>query len=327
MKKFKLKLESFKYIIPIIWQTIKFRIKIFWYKIFNRTKKLIFYIFGLIIFVVFFNFFLLSAPINFPVGAVIRIEPGMSLRSVSSTLEKENIIRSRIVFESLMIIFGSELHIKSFDYFFGEKLSVWSVAKRIEKGEHDMARISVTIPEGFDLKQISEVFSTKLTYFNKEKFLLKAEGMEGYLFPDTYFFLNDANEVDVINLMNGNFKKKIAPLLPEIFIFGKTEKEIITMASIIEREAKGDDDREMISGILWKRIKIGMALQADAAPETYKTKDLPKNPIGNPGLLSIKAAIYPKSSPYLYYLHDKNGNIYYATNFSEHNKNIQKYLK
>ena len=216
---------------------------------------------------------------------------------------------------------------KSSDYFFGEKLSVWSVAKRIEKGEHDMARISVTIPEGFDLKQIADVFSSKLNSFDKEKFLLKAEGMEGYLFPDTYFFLNDANETDVINLMNGNFKKKIRPLLSDISAFGKTEKEIITMASIVEKEAKGDNDREIISGILWKRIKIGMPLQADAAPETYKTKDLPKNPIANPGILSIKAAIYPKSSPYLYYLHDKDGNIHYAINFSEHNRNIQKYLK
>jgi UPF0755 protein len=151
--------------------------------------------------------------------------------------------------------------------------------------------------------------------------------MEGYLFPDTYFFLTDANETDVINSMNDNFKKKMTPLLPDINTFGKTEKEIITMASIIEREAKGDADREIISGILWKRIKIGMPLQVDAAPETYKTKELPRNPIGNPGLLSIKAAIHPVSSSYLYYLHDKNGYIHYAKNFTEHQINIRKYLK
>lgn len=70
-----------------------------------------------------------------------------------------------------------------------------------------------------------------------------------------------------------------------------------------------------------------MALQVDAAPVTYKVKELPKSPIGNPGLLSIKAAIFPKPSPYLYYLHDKNGDIHYAKNFSEHQINIKKYLK
>ena len=99
------------------------------------------------------------------------------------------------------------------------------------------------------------------------------------------------------------------------------------MASIIERESKGDVDRRVISGILWKRIKIGMPLQVDAAPDTYKTKGLPKSPIGNPGILAIQAAIHPTRSPYLYYLHDKNGNIYYAKTFLEHKQNIARYLK
>ena len=110
-------------------------------------------------------------------------------------------------------------------------------------------------------------------------------------------------------------------------ITGRTERDIITMASIIERESKGDADREIISGILWKRIKLDIPLQVDVAPETYKTKGLPKNPIANPGMESIKAAIYPQSSMYLYYLHDKNGGIHYAKIFAEHRQNILKYLK
>ncbi|KKR43244.1 MAG: Aminodeoxychorismate lyase [Parcubacteria group bacterium GW2011_GWF1_40_6] len=296
------------------------------YRVSKLNKKSVVYTLGFVLFVIIFYSFFLSAPKDFPVGAVVRIEPGMGLRSVSSLLKKQHVIRSRVIFESFMIIFGAELHIISTDYFFENKLSAWSVARRIGRGEHNMAPISVTIPEGFDRKQIGDTFSLKLTYFDKVKFLSKTEGMEGYLFPDTYFFLTDSNETDVINSMNGNFKKKIMPLLPDITAFGKTEKEIITMASIIEREAKGDTDREIISGILWKRIKIGMPLQVDAAPETYKIKELPKNPISNPGLLSIKAAIHPVSSSYLYYLHDKNGYIHYAKSFTEHQANIRKYL-
>lgn len=99
------------------------------------------------------------------------------------------------------------------------------------------------------------------------------------------------------------------------------------MASILEREAKGDQDREQISGILWKRLSIGMALQVDAAPETYKERGLPDSPIGNPGLESIYASLYPKTTPYLYYLHDKQGMIHYARSFAEHKANIAKYLK
>jgi UPF0755 protein len=98
------------------------------------------------------------------------------------------------------------------------------------------------------------------------------------------------------------------------------------MASLIEGEAKGDIDRGIISGILWKRIKIGMPLQVDASPETYKVKGLPKSPIGNPGIKTIEAAINPQNSPYFYYLHDKNGNIHYAKTFTEHEANIKKYL-
>lgn len=293
----------------------------------KENKKKVFYILGIIIFLFFFYYLFFSPPRDFPVDSVVRVEKGAGLISVSSLLKRENIIRSRIIFESLAIIFGGESHIVSADYLFKDKVPVWKVAIRIVKGEHKMPPVSVTIPEGFDINQIADAFSKKLTNFKKDKFLLEVKNKEGYLFPDTYFFLTDANEKDVIKSMSDNFNKKITLFKTDIASSGKTEKEIIIMASIIEREAKGDVDRDIISGILWKRIKIGMPLQVDAALITYKTKGLPQNPISNPGLEAIRASIYPKTSPYLYYLHDKNGIIHYATTFSEHNRNIQKYLK
>lgn len=293
----------------------------------EKYKKVIFYAVSSIILFFSFYFFFFSSPADFPVGAVIKIEPGMSVRSVSALLEKEHIIKSRVFFESFIIIFGGELRIKSADYLFEKTLPVWQVARRIEKGEHHMAPVSVTIPEGFDSKQIADTFAKELVNFNKDKFLAEAKNKEGYLFPDTYFFLTNEDEKDVIKSMTNNFEKKIAPLQGEIFSSGKKRGDIITMASIIEKEAKGDADREIISGILWRRISIGMPLQVDASMDTYKTKGLPGSPIGNPGLLAIEASLYPKSSPYLYYLHDKNGIIHYAKTFAEHRNNITKYLK
>ena len=291
------------------------------------NKKIVFYVIGFFVFLIVFYSLFLSAPGNFPLGNIIRIEKGSSLRSISFLLKNQNIIRSRVAFESFVIMLGGEKHIISSDYLFENKLSVWSVAKRIVDGEHHMAPVSVTIPEGFNLNQIADTFVSKLTNFNKTKFLLKAEKLEGYLFPDTYFFLTDDNETDVIKSMNDNFKKKFSILLSEVVASGKSEKDIIIMASIIEGEANGYEDRGFISGILWKRISIGMPLQVDIALETYKRKGLPKTPVGNPGIESIKAAIHPQSSPYLYYLHDKNGKIYYAKTYAEHNRNIAKYLK
>lgn len=186
--------------------------------------------------------------------------------------------------------------------------------------------IPVTIPEGYDTSEAADVFASKLTTFDKDRFLLIAKAKEGFLFPDTYYFFKLDNEDDALRLMSANFEKKVAPLRSQIVLTGKTEKEIITMASIIEREAKGDADRSLISGILWKRLSLGMPLQVDAELETYKTKGLPKSPVCNPGLEAIKAAIYPEASNYLYYLHDKDGNIYYARNFEEHKANKLKYL-
>ena len=294
---------------------------------FNKKKKIIFYAVGAVVFLFFFYFFFLSAPGDFPTGAVVEIDSGMSLRSISALLKKEHLIRSRVVFEYSIIFLGGEKHIVSADYLFEKKLPVWQVVWRIARGEHHLAPISVTIPEGFDVNQMTNVFVLALPNFDKIQFLAKAQSLEGFLFPDTYFFLRNANETVVLKSMNDNFEKKITPLLPAITSSGKREKDIIELASVLEREAKGDADRGIIAGILWKRIKIGMPLQVDSAPETYKTKGLPQSPIGNPGLKAIESAINPETSPYLYYLHDKNGNIHYAVTFAEHQANIRKYLK
>ena len=291
------------------------------------SKRNFIYVVCAVLFVYFFFNLLLSAPTGFPVGAIVKIEKGSGLKTVSLQLKSANIIRSRIAFEALIIIFGGEKHVVGTDYYFEDKLPVWKVAERIAKGEHHMAPVTVTIPEGFTKAEIADAFNFKLADFNKDKFLAGTKGLEGYLFPDTYFFLTTDTEEDVIKSMRDNFEKKVSPVRPEIISAKKTEREIITMASIIEAEAKGSADRGIISGILWKRIKIGMPLQVDSAPDTYKTRGLPKIPIDNPGLAAITSAIHPPSSPYLYYLHDKDGNIHYARTFAEHRQNVLKYLK
>ncbi|MEI6580648.1 MAG: endolytic transglycosylase MltG [bacterium] len=286
-----------------------------------------------IIFVVFlflfsiFYFLFLSAPNNFPSQSIISIEKGATLTSISEDLKEKKIIRSKVLFEAFVIIYGGENHIAQGDYLFEGKLPVFEVARRISKRDRHLATVKVTIPEGFDSAQISDTFSAKLRNFNEENFLLEAKNKEGYLFPDTYFFFTTDNEQDVIKYMSDNFNKKIKLVERDIISTGKNQNEIIIMASLIEREAKGDSDRGIISGILWNRISKKMPLQVDAAPDTYKTRGLPESPICNPGIEAIRAAIKPNASNYLYYIHDKNGVIHYARSFTEHKKNISKYLK
>ncbi len=271
--------------------------------------------------------FLVTHPPDFFPGKSVYISEGENLRSVSKLLKNERVVRSRTLFEAFVILYGGEKRILPGDYIFKEAVPVFEVARMISGGIGSLNSIKVTIPEGFTIKEIAETFDSKLKNFDKDKFILEAFEKEGYLFPDTYFFLNTDNEEDVILYMTNNFKIKALPLLLEAEKDQTEMSEIIVMASIIEREAKGEGDRELISGILWKRIKIGMPLQADAAPDTYNSPGLPKKPIANPGLASVQAALNPKSSSYLYYLHDKEGVIHFAKNYDEHRQNIQKYLK
>lgn len=281
-----------------------------------------------IITVIFLGYFLfIKAPKSFEEGVIINIEEGASLRSISRDLQIEGIIKSRVVFEIFVITYGGEKHILPGDYLFEQKLPVFEVARRISVGKRNLAPIKLTIPEGYNIYDIAEVASLKVPNFNKENFLALAKDKEGYLFPDTYFLFTTENEEDVLKIMSDNYEKKVSPLRGEIATLGKTEKEIIIMASIIEREAIGEVDRGYISGILWNRLKIGMPLQADAAPETYKVKGLPESPISNPGLKAINASMYPENSPYLFYLHGKDGQIHYAKTFTEHRQNKIKYLR
>lgn len=293
----------------------------------EKNQKKILWISGISLCLIIFIYLFFSAPADFPRGAIFRVEHGNSLRTVSLKLKEANIIRSRTVFEALVIIFGREKGVIEADYYLENKFSVYEVARRLSKGEHRMAPVVVTIPEGFNIFQIADSFASKLTHFNKDHFIEKAKALEGSLFPDTYYFLITDTETEVIESMSSNFEKKMQELENDIAFAQKSEKEIIIMASLIEGEAKGDLDRGFISGILWKRLSINMPLQVDAAPETYKKRGLPKIPIGNPGLESIKAAIHPTTSNYLYYIHDKDGDIHYARNFIEHRQNVLKYLK
>ncbi|MEI7810296.1 MAG: endolytic transglycosylase MltG [bacterium] len=290
-------------------------------------RNVIISVFFLIIFIILSYVFLFTAPDNFPDHAVLSVDKGETLKDISQDLKNKKVIRSKVLFEAFVDIYGGENHIAEGDYLFENKLPVFEVARRIARKDRHLAPIKITIPEGYDILQIRDLVSTKLKNFNAYDFLKQTENKEGYLFPDTYFFFTTDNEQDVVKYMSDNFNKKIKPILPSIMASGKTEKEIITMASIIEREAKGDNDRGIISGILWNRINKGMPLQVDAAPDTYKTKGLPENPICNPGVEAIKAAINPVASNYLYYLHDKNGMIHYASTFAEHKKNKKLYLK
>lgn len=293
-------------------------------------------------------FLFASTPPTYPKGGVITIPEGTSIQEAGELLYQKHIVRSPFVFSVLARVMNSESGVIANTYSLAEKENVVLLAYRFTHGETGLSPVKITIPEGLSVREIAEVLESKLAPFDTARFLQIARQEEGYLFPETYFFLPGTSPEVVLQTMRSTFDEKIRPFERAIQTSGKSVEDIVIMASILEREARKLETRKVISGILWKRIQIGMGLQVDAvfgyildtsgyAPtledykiespyNTYLHRGLPPGAISNPGLEAIEAALYPSETKYLYYLTGDDGNMYYARTFAEHVAN-RKYLK
>ena len=279
---------------------------------------------------------------------VITVSSGMTLRQIATLLKEEGVIRIPEVFMTLVVWNKHGKSVPAGSYFLSGDASVFALATQMGRGDFQIPVVRVTIPEGLTVTQMANVYHTALSFFNETAFIGQAKSREGYLFPDTYDFFANASPETIITRMTSVFNKKLAPREDDIAHTKHTLQEIITMASLIEDEAATMKDRKLVSGILWKRLSIGMPLQVDAtlryvtgkgshelsqddllhdgAYNTYTRKGLPPTPINNPGLDAIDAALYPENSPYFFYLSDKDGRIHYAKDFEEHKQNRLRYL-
>jgi UPF0755 protein len=234
--------------------------------------------------------------------------------------------------------------------------------------------VSITIPEGYTIAQIGSLITEKFGHIKEKDWstvtgvngrTVAAEGnllssipvgqtLEGYLFPDTYRFREDASSSIIVDTMIKNLKNRFSENnigIPEDLIMENKMPlhDLIILASIVEREVRGAEDMKIVAGIFLTRLKIGMALQADSTVNyvtgkkdasilltdskidspynTYKNLGLPIGPISNPGMNAIIAVLHPIDSDYLYFLTTKEGEVIYSKTFSEHIDNKYKYLK
>lgn len=293
---------------------------------------------------ILFAFGVIFAP-RFEGQKYISIQTGASAQDIANMLDKEGIIRNTFPFLVYLKLTRADTQIKPGSYYFTEPISIPRIVAFITS---DLAERKIRIHEGWTNFEIANYLQGE-GLVSKRDFLNVATNTEGYLFPDTYLIFQNTSAIDLVTKMRAEFDNKIAPLEQEIARKKIPLKNIVIMASLIEKESAGDKDRAIISGILWKRLKNNQPLQVDATLSyllgkesndlttndlktdspynTYKYPGLPIGPIGNPGLDSIKAAIYPKDSPYWFYLHDKTGKAYYAKTFEEHIANKNKYLR
>lgn len=277
----------------------------------TRTITLLILVFGILV------IFYISLYSSLKKDVIIHITKNESIQETVQLLKDNDVIDQPKTFLLLSKVF--DLNIKTGDYLFLKGSTLPKVFLQLALNDHNIDPIKVTIREGLDNEQISRVIKKQNLNFNEELFLEKTKGLQGKLFPDTYFFYPMTTVEEIISEMNLNFKNKTKNL--------SLSSDELVMASILEGEANGDKDNKIISGILWKRLGIGMPLQVDVDKSTYHNKGLPDYPLNNPGLSSIKAAIDPRETNYLYYLHDNGGNVHYASNYEDHKKNIKLYLK
>ncbi|MEK7463870.1 MAG: endolytic transglycosylase MltG [Patescibacteria group bacterium] len=288
-------------------------------------------------------------PKNFPTQRFdIHVQKGDTISSVANNLYGEQAISSKFFFKALSIILSKNRGIFAGDYRFTEKQNLFRIAYRMAKGHQGQPKIRIVIPEGTNVYDMAYIFLRSLSDFNAPRFVSLAHDYEGYLYPDTYYFLANAKPEEIIRTMRENFNDKVTTIEKEIIAFKRPLGEIVVMASLVEKEAYADESRRIISGILWKRLAKGMALQVDApfyyttgkaggftlddlrvdSPyNTYTNKGLPIAPISNPSLATILDTVTPIETPYWFYLTGNDGVMRYASTFDGHLANKNTYLK
>ena len=286
------------------------------------------------------------------------VQSGQSITSIAEDLEQEGFIKSVWGFKAWLKITGKVI-VQPGSYELSSSYNTPTVANIIASG--DTANATVTIPEGYTLKQIAKLLENKDISTEEEfmeivnnfppdyefsKYWKPDQTLEGFLFPDTYKLIK-GDTLTAVRVMLDNFgvkyKNDIKSDLGDRDLY-----KIITIASMVEREAKTQEDREQITAVIYNRLDIGMKLDIDATVRyitnnwtdpisrsdltidspynTRKYAGLPPGPICNPGLASIKAALNPPSSDYYYYLTDLEGITHYSKTLQEHNKNKVEYL-
>ena len=276
------------------------------------------------------------------------IEQGQGVRAIAKNLKDEGLIKDQVAFFLLTKKLGLDSKVQAGSFRLFPSMSAGEIANELTHGTLD---IWVTIPEGERAGEIADVLEKNMPNYDPSWEVVLEEN-EGYLFPDTYLFPKDA-DIDVILItMKNNFEQKYKTL--DTSKSDLTKAEIITLASLIEREARHAEDRPLVSSVIHNRLDEGMKLDIDAtlqyilgySPEqkrwwkegltnqdklinspynTYRVAGLPPTPISNPGLASLEAAVNPASTAYFYYITDSSGKNRYAETFEDHEANIAKY--
>ena len=292
----------------------------------------------------------------------ITVDEGESFYSLLDELSSIGVLKNKEVIKlNLKLDKKNNINLVPGEYEVNTNVTLKELIKILETEDFSKNRISVTIPEGYDIEEMATVFEES-GLFSKDEFLnavknyelpsyvkkddKKKYNLEGYLFPNTYFLNKDISPDEVISLMISEFEKTLEKVEKETGVTVKEEEieKIITIASLVEEEAELDEERDLISSVIYNRLEKGMKLEfcstinyawgehlpqvlnkhleIDSPYNTYKNEGLPVGPITNPGEKSIIAAVKPAQTDYLYFmlLYNQGGKHHFSNNGAEHEK-------
>lgn len=303
-------------------------------------------------------------------SVLFTVRPGDTSGKIGEEMERRGIIGNATLFKVLVGYYGLDKDLKAGDYEVGPGMTMTEIITKLNRGLVKTTRM--TVPEGWRLEEIAEALDKK-GIFRREDVLSAARSsydypfltsrpagasLEGYLFPDTYEIRPRHTATDYVNMMLSNFQARLTPTMTEAAARkGLSLHQVLTLASIVEREAVQSDERPVIASVFLNRLTKNMPLYADPTVQyalgsdpsaaarwgywktalsradletsspynTYRNPGLPPGPIANPGLASIKAVLEPASSSYLYFVAKGDGSHAFANSMEEHERNVVKY--
>lgn len=278
---------------------------------------------------------------------IFLIKPGSGLITIATDLKNEGLIKSPLVFRYYVKQTGIDKKIQAGDFRLSPSMSAQEIAQELTTGALD---VWITIPEGKRAEEIAAILKEKVPGY-EDSWEERLKENEGYLFPETYLIPRDATIETIISLLRNTFDEKYASI--DTSHSELPQREIVILASMIEREVRHPEDLPIVSSIMHNRLNITMPLQIDATIQyakgqnskgewwepvllseyksvkspynTYLQPGLPPGPIANPGLKALEAAVNPADTDYLYYITDQNGVNRYAKTYEEHQRNIDRY--
>ena len=292
--------------------------------------------------------------------AQVIVPRGSTFRDISLQLAASGIIKNPTAFRLYAKLQKADTDVHAGEFRFPAHQTAAQVLQQLRSGGAQIAKW-VTIPEGFTAKQIAQrlqddglgsasAYADAFMHDTITAGGARTKNLEGYLFPSTYLIPTDATPNSVEQIMTAQFLKELPPhAAQKAHADGLSVPQVVALASLIEREAKADDERPLMAGVYYNRLRLGMPLEVDASIEyalpshhsvitygdlktnspynTYLHQGLPPTPIANPGRASLLAAFNPRPSEYLYYVYKGNGHHAFAKTLAEQNANIAKYLK